>query len=277
MEFRVKTVFQCGKLIIMKKYFRLYGHFSKFAVMKNLAYPNDFIIWSVVDILWSVVNLGFYRIILLNIPVISGWNFDQLILPIGLIHLLSAFIWGLMYGNMVEIPKDVNKGTLDLYLTKPVNNQFLVSTRYVGLNLIPTFIIGIFLTWYGLVVNHVLSWASVLLVLISLGSAVIISYSVWFMTVTLAFWVNRLQNIAEVFPHSLDIAKYPVSIYPPLARYIFIFIIPFAFLGFVPAEIILGRSPLSIIFLPILAASVLLFLSHRFWGFALRHYSSASS
>lgn len=277
MEFRVKTLFQCGKLITMKKYFRLYGHFSKFAVMKNLAYPDDFITWSVVDILWSVVNLGFYRILLLNIPVISGWNFDQLILPIGLIHLLSAFIWGLMYGNMVEIPKDVNKGTLDLYLTKPVNNQFLVSTRYVGLNLIPTFCIGIFLTWYGLVVNHVLSWASVLLVLISLGSAVIISYSVWFMTITLAFWVNRLQNIAEVFPHSLDIAKYPVSIYPPLARYIFVFVIPFAFLGFVPAEIILGRSSWLTIFLPVLTASVLLFLSHRFWNFALRRYSSASS
>lgn len=259
------------------RYPKLYFHLLRFAFIRNLAYPKNFIVWTIVDIFWSAINLGFFRVLLFNIPDISGWKFNQLILPLGIVHLLSAFIWGMMYSNMKEIPQDINKGNLDLSLTKPLDSQFLLSSRYLGLNLFPTFIIGSFLVWYGLTINNLLTLPKLFIILISLISAIIISYSLWFIIVTLSFWFNRLLNIAELFPHSLDIARYPVNIFPPLVRFIFTFILPFAFLGFLPAEIILGRTPLIYILGPILAAIILLILSHSFWLFALRHYSSASS
>ncbi|MEK6896971.1 MAG: ABC-2 family transporter protein, partial [Nanoarchaeota archaeon] len=168
----------------MKKYLKLYGHTFRLAIMKNMAYPQDFIVWLIVDILWSVINLVFFKIILLSVPTISGWTFERLILPLGFIQILNAFIWGLMYGNMKEIPNDVNKGNLDLYLSKPANSQFLVSTRYLGLNLISSFLIGIFLVWYGLSINNVLSIFNVTIVLVATCASVIISYSIWFMIVT---------------------------------------------------------------------------------------------
>lgn len=261
----------------MRKYFKLYGHTFRLAIMKNMAYPQDFVVWVVVDILWSVINLVFFKIILLVTPTISGWTFERLILPLGFIQILNAFIWGLMYGNMKEIPNDVNKGNLDLYLSKPANSQFLVSTRYLGLNLISSFLIGIFLVWYGLSVNNAISFANLLIILITTGASAIISYAIWFMIVTTSLWFSRLKNIAEVFPYSVDIARYPVEIFHPFMRFIFTFVIPFAILGFLPADIVLGKISPFYIFGPIFAATVLLFLSHKFWNFALRHYSSASS
>ncbi|MEK7154623.1 MAG: ABC-2 family transporter protein [Patescibacteria group bacterium] len=261
----------------MKKYLKLYGHTFRLAIMKNMAYPQDFIVWLIVDILWSVINLVFFKIILLSVPTISGWTFERLILPLGFIQILNAFIWGLMYGNMKEIPNDVNKGNLDLYLSKPANSQFLVSTRYLGLNLISSFLIGIFLVWYGLSINNVLSIFNVTIVLVATCASVIISYSIWFMIVTTSLWFSRLKNIAEVFPHSVDIARYPVDIFNPFMRFIFTFIIPFAILGFLPADIVLNKTSPWYIFGPVFMATVLLYLSHRFWNFALRHYSSASS
>lgn len=261
----------------MKKYLKLYGHTFRLSLMRNMAYPQDFVVWVIVDILWSAINLIFFKIILLVIPNISGWTFDRLIIPLGFIQILNAFIWGLMYGNMKEIPNDINKGSLDLYLSKPANTQFLLSTRYIGLNLISSFIIGGFLIWYGLSISHTLSIWNLAIVIITTAASVVISYSVWFMMVTSALWFNRLKNIAEVFPHSLDIARYPVDIFHPFMRFIFTFIIPFAILGYLPADIVLGKTSPLFIFWPVTVAIVLLFLSHKFWNFALRHYSSASS
>lgn len=178
---------------------------------------------------------------------------------------------------MIKIPRDVNKGDFDMFLTKPVNSQFLVSTRYISLNLLPSVVAGILLLAYGIKTNR-LGAIIILVIPVAFLAASVISYSLWFLTTTLVFWFNRLLNIANVFPHSVDIARYPVAIYQsPLIRFLFTYILPFALLGFLPAEVILGRkSPLALL-LPIALAAILLYLSHLFWNFSLKRYQSASS
>jgi len=261
----------------MFRYFRLYKHIFQFTLVKNLAYPQNFLLWSLMDIVWAIVNLGFFRILLLNIPHISGWTWEELTIPLGLFYLLNAFIWGAMHTNMKQIPLDVNKGNLDLYLTRPVNSQFLLSTRNINFSLIPSIVVGAFLTWYGYSLNHLLNVQNLLLALLFLTTSATICYSLWFMSVTISIWFNRLLNIPEVFTTVFDVAKYPVDIYPPLARFLLLTVFPLGLVLFLPSEIILGRISISYLFFPILAAGILLFISHKFWNFALRHYSSASS
>lgn len=261
----------------MKHYLHLYRHIIRFAFIKSMAYPQDFFVWSTVDTVWGLVNIGFFKLLLLKIPNISGWTFDQLVIPLGILQLLNAFIWGAMYSNMKQLVDDVNKGGLDFFLIRPADNQFLLSTRYLDFNLFPSLVIGSFLVIYGLSVNHVLTVLNLLFVLIALISGIVISYSVWFISVTFSMWAGRLQNIPELFPNSLDIARVPVAIFPPLIRFIFTFIIPFALIGFLPADVILGKVSFFYLAGPIAAGLILLFISHRFWSFALRHYSSASS
>lgn len=244
--------------------------------MKVMAYPDNFITWIVIDIVWAVINIGFFRILLFAIPELSGWTFETLAIPLGLLYFLNAVIWGLFWGGLSAVPRDINRGNLDMYLTKPVNSQFLISLRYIGLNLIPSIAAGVLLLWYGFGQNRLgrMEWWFVPIALIS---ASIIAYSVWFITVTLAFWANRLLNIQYVFPTAVEIARYPVTIFHPAVQFIFTYIIPFAMLGFLPAEVILGRkSPLALL-LPIILAAILLYLSHLFWNFSLKRYQSASS
>ena len=53
--------------------------------------------------------------------------------------------------------------------------------------------------------------------------------------------------------------------------------IPVAFITTIPSEVFLGLSQLWKIFLEVIVASVFLITSRKFWLFALRFYSSASS
>jgi len=226
--------------------------------------------------MWGVVNIGFFWVLFQRLPTISGWTFDELTIPLGILYLLNVFIWGFMYANMSQIPYEVNKGELDVYLTKPVSSQFLVSTRDISLNLFPSLAGGIILLRYGFIHNN-LGWERLMVVPVGLISAIVISYSVWFISVTSVFWFNRLRNVGEIFGQALDIARYPTGIFSPLLRFIFTFVIPFGLMGFVPAEVILGRTGPIKLLLPLGIAGISLFLSSWFWNFSLKKYSSASS
>ena len=260
----------------MKRYLYLYKIYFSFALVSNMAYPTDFIFWTVIDTFWAVINIGFFRILLINIPNIHGWTFSQLVIPLGIYSLLNAFIWGAFYGNMKELARGINKGTLDLVLTKPVSSQFIVSVRSIGLSLFPSTVIGIFLIGYGFYVNQ-LHWINLVFLPFIMFSSVLIFYSLYFISTTLAFWANRLQNISELMPNASDIARYPTEMFPAVVRFILTFIIPLGLLAIFPAKIILNiYSPILILF-PLALGVILLYLSHLFWHFALRRYSSASS
>ncbi|MEL7243825.1 MAG: ABC-2 family transporter protein, partial [Cyanobacteria bacterium J06573_2] len=60
-------------------------------------------------------------------------------------------------------------------------------------------------------------------------------------------------------------------------RIFFTFVVPVAFLTTVPAEAMLGRSQVTWVIGAGILALVLFFVSSRFWRFALRYYTSASS
>jgi ABC-2 type transport system permease protein len=261
----------------MKKLLYIFKSTCKFAIQKNLAYPQDFVIWTIVDLFWATISLIFFQVLLGKVPNISGWSFNEMLLILGFSHLHGAFIWGLMYGNMTGLASDINKGNLDLVLTKPINSQFLLSTRHINLNLLPTFVIGVMLLSRGLYINSLLTLSNISLSLVFIICAAICSYSVWYMMVTISMWFNRLNNISELYPHSLSISRYPIDIYPALLRTIFIFIIPFGLIGSLPASVLTLRVSNLTIIIPVVVCLILLFLSHKFWNFALKHYSSASS
>jgi ABC-2 type transport system permease protein len=260
----------------MKRYFHLYRIFFKFALIASMAYPVDFVTWSVIDFLWTFINIGFFRVLLLNIPTISGWTFNELTLPLGIYSLLNAFIWGAFYGNMKNLARGVNRGTLDLVLTKPVSGQFMVSVKEIGIGLFPSLLTGIFLVGYGFYVNHLPALVLLILPFI-LASAIAIFYSLYFISTTLAFFTNRLSNIAEFMPQAADTAKYPTEIFPTVVRFVMTFILPLGLIAIVPSRVLLSKVTPFYLLLPLSAAVILLWLSHRFWLFALSRYSSASS
>jgi ABC-2 type transport system permease protein len=260
----------------MKRYLHLYKTYFTFALVNSMAYPADFITWSVIDTMWAVVNIGFFKVLLLNIPDIHGWTFSQLVIPLGIYSLLNAFIWGVFYGNMKELSKSINRGTLDLVLTKPVSSQFIVSVRSISFNLFPSVLIGVFLLGYGFIINHLHPINLVFLPLI-LISSVLIFYSLYFFSTTLTFWTNRLQNISEFMPQIADAARYPTDIFPVAVRFILTYIIPLGLLAIFPAKILLSSYSPAFILIPLFIGVFLLYFSHLFWHFALRFYSSASS
>ena len=113
--------------------------------------------------------------------------------------------------------------------------------------------------------------------LITVVCATISLYSIWFMLGATSIWFVKIYNVTEVLRGLLEAGRYPISAYPAAYRIFFTLVVPVTFLTTVPAETLLGRNQGSWLLFSGLLAIVLLIVSHCFWQFALRFYTSASS
>jgi len=75
----------------------------------------------------------------------------------------------------------------------------------------------------------------------------------------------------------VEAGRFPMIAYPPAYQFFFTFIIPVAFLTTIPSEVLLNRTGFQSTAMAIGLAIGLLWISNRFWKFALRFYTSASS
>jgi ABC-2 type transport system permease protein len=108
-------------------------------------------------------------------------------------------------------------------------------------------------------------------------SAIAIVYSLWLVMSSFAFWFVKIDNITELFYAFYEAGRYPVTIYRGLVRALLTFVIPIAFVTTFPVSALLGRLDQNTAWIGVVFAVVLIVVSNRFWNFAIRHYSSASS
>lgn len=101
-------------------------------------------------------------------------------------------------------------------------------------------------------------------------------YSLWFITATLNFHFERIENAFSMIPGIAYLSKFPPSSYPDLFRRIFSVFIPILVMTALPAEAL--RQNLSWLqFSYGIAISITFFaLARWFWRWSLRKYNGAS-
>jgi len=138
--------------------------------------------------------------------------------------------------------------------------------------------LGFFLLFFCIKINQInLNLSFLTLSLITISCSICILYSLWFFICTTTIWFVKTWNAIEVLRSFLYIGRFPLNSFSLSLRIFFSIFIPIAFITTIPSEVFLGLSQLWKILLEIIVASVFLMTSRKFWVFALRFYSSASS
>jgi ABC-2 type transport system permease protein len=260
----------------MQRYFKVLQLFWKTAIAAELEYRLNFLIAT----LSSLANLGgsifslflFYR----TGYTFQGWNWQEAMLVLGIFTLLQGFAEMFLVPNLNRIVQQVEQGTLDFVLLKPISSQFWLSTRMVSPWGFPDLFFGLVIILYaGGQLN--LSFGNYLLSIVPISFGLIILYSLWFMLGATSIWFVKIYNVTEVLRGFLEAGRYPMVAYPTAYRFFFTFVVPVAFLTTIPAEAMLGRSDVTWLLGAAALAIALLLASKLFWQFALRFYTSASS
>jgi ABC-2 type transport system permease protein len=180
--------------------------------------------------------------------------------------------------NIGEIPRTIRSGVFDFYLIKPVVVQFYAAFRRFGVYDLGNISAGIALLIYALATSPELpSLAAIPLFIVAVFVGLVIFYSLLIMVVSLAFVLERLEGIwafMNIFSEPLTV---PFDIFPTTARFALTYLLPLAFVVFVPAQALTGRLTWQQVPLGIGIAAILFFLANLAWRGGLRRYTSASS
>lgn len=260
----------------MQRYLKVLSLFWRTAIAAELEYRLNFLIASVT----SVANLAgslfglflFYR----TDYEFQGWSWTEALIVLGIFTFLQGVSATFLAPNLNRIVQQVEQGTLDFVLLKPISSQFWLSTRVVSPWGLPDLIFGLILIVYAgsrldLTLNNYFLSA------VPIGFGIVILYSLWFILGATSIWFVKIYNVTEVLRGLLEAGRYPIVAYPVIYRVFFTFVVPVAFLTTVPAQAMLGRNEwLYFIGAGVLAGAIFI-VSILFWRFALRFYTSASS
>ncbi len=260
----------------MKRYLDVLKLFWGAAIAAEMEYRINFVLStfsSLGNILGSLFGLSlFYR----YDYSFAGWQWEEAMLVLGIFTLLQGFSITFLAPNLNRIVQQVQEGTLDFVLLKPISSQFWLSTRTLSLWGIPDLFFGLGLIIYTSLQLGI-SGKNYILSIIPITFGFISLYSIWFMLGATSIWFVKIYNVTEVLKGLLEAGRYPIVAYPMAYRFFFTFVVPVAFLTTIPAETMLGRVAMINIFGAGILAIALLFASNLFWRLALRFYTSASS
>lgn len=260
----------------MERYLKVLQLFWGTAIAAELEYRINFVIAAITSLgglVGSVFGLFlFYR----TGYEFQQWSWEQALLVLGMFTLLQGFSATVLIPNLNKIVTQVQQGTLDFVLLKPISSQFWLSTRVISPWGLTDVAFGLVVVGYA-GTRLGLGLGDYLLALPPLVFGAISLYSLWFMLGATSIWFVKIYNVTEVLRGLLEAGRFPIAAYPVAYRVFFTFVIPVAFLTTVPAQAMLQRGSELWLLASGLLAGLLMVIANRFWRFALRFYTSASS
>lgn len=260
------------------KFIKLALNYLRIGIANEMQYRVNFFI----QILQSAIALGTglvgLALVFSHTTTLGGWSQPELLAVMGVYILMGGVIQSAIQPNMQRLMADIQDGSLDFALTKPVDGQALVSVREFRFWQLVDVLVGlIVLTIAGGQIQTQMSLWQALAFIFALILGGIIIYSFWLILTSTAFWVIRIYELVNLFEGVYAAGRWPVGVYPEWLRLGLTFLVPVAVAVTIPAEALTARLT-SLTLLGAVGLTILFAALARFiWRLGIRSYSGASA
>lgn len=258
----------------MKKYVMIWILMTKISIQRMVEYRADFMLWSAVSLFWTFFSLLFYNILFLQTPTIAGWSKPQMYLLIGVFMIIDSATWGLFWRSIKTYVDSIFDGKLDFVLVQPIDPQFQLSVKYASFTQLPRLCIGIFLAIRYL---PQIDLFQVIMFIILMTIVLLIIYLLWFLTATITFWVEKLENITEIVPSLRMIWNFPSDVYSGPLGTLLTVMLPLALISTTPTRFLLHDYAWNEVITLVVFATILFIITRLFFLYSLKKYSSVGS
>jgi ABC-2 type transport system permease protein len=269
-------------VIVMHGSLRLWVRYVALSMRSQLEYRSSTIMLMLGNLLTTGVEFLAIWVLFDRFGRIRGFELAEVALLYGMTNISFALAEMLCRGFKV-FDQQVKGGDFDRVLLRPRGTAFQVCAQHFDLARMGRMLQGV----------AVLGWAMASLGLVRLGPELVLLAGtivggactfagLFVLQATVAFWtVESLELFAIVTYGGLETAQYPLSIYTEGFRRFFTWVIPLAFLSYVPGLVIMGRperfGPEWLAWVSPAFGVVFLLVCLRAWGFGVRHYRSTGS
>lgn len=251
--------------------------FLKTSFISDAEFRANFVSRVITDSVWYLAQILVFETLYSHFDKIGGLTLNQSRVFLGCLFVADAIYMIFFQDNLDRISDRVRKGELDLILAKPINSQFMISCQKINTAIFSNLIIASsFLAWALFKIENLTLLQILMFILMTLVGSLLI-YSIKFFISSIIVVVARAENLTFIFYQFYRLGMKPDTIYFPWLRYILITLLPMAFVASVPSQMLFNSPNFKIAALGIFVSASWLYITHKFWNYCLRHYSSASS
>jgi ABC-2 type transport system permease protein len=252
-------------------------------VAAQASYRASFGVDVVTQMFLVVVEFVEIYVIFHQVDSLGGFSFAEVALMYGLASAAFGIADGVV-GHVDRLPFYVRTGQFDAFLLRPLSALGQLVTSDFSLRRIGRVAIGFVVLATALTFVDI-DWtpARVALLMVTPLAGAIVFSSVFIATCAIGFWLVEGMEFANAFTYGGNyLSSFPFNIFGNVMRRFFTFVIPAAFVAYLPTLALLGRDDpaglpgwLSWCALPmaLLAAAA----AGLVWRTGLRHYVGAGS
>lgn len=261
----------------------IYGRLVAAQIRSQLQYRASFALRAVGDLMATFVDFIGLLLLFNRFPTLAGWALGEVAFLYGLGGIAFG-ISDMLSGGFDRLSIMIQTGTFDRVLTRPLGTfqQMLAGDfeiRRLGRIAQGAIALGLALTWVEI------DWTPIKLVvaLSAVLSGVVIFCAIWVIGAAVTFWTVQTSEVTNVFTYGGSaLVQNPMSIYAGWLRRFFTFVVPLAFVSYLPALYILDRPdplglPRAFQFCSPLVAAIFFLGARAVWSFGVRHYQSTGS
>lgn len=259
-----------------RRYCILYRRYVSQDIKRLLEYQLDFFVLFVASFLMQIAGLITIWGIFTQIKDINGWSYWEIVMVYSLMYFSVGFA-EIFFEGPWEINGLYHSGKLDYLLVKPLPVLFQIFASKIGLNGIGNIITAIIV--FITAATHCsasISLVNVLLFLLLFTIALPIKGAIILAANCITFWTKAPGNAFGNLIHNVgEYTKYPITIYPKAIQFIVTLFVPYAFMSFFPASLLLdkGLGARLMWFSPIVVAFCI-YLSIKLFYKGLKLYES---
>jgi len=232
---------------------------------------------SIMFIFGKLIRFSFFIISLLIVlgknKEIAGFSTQQIITFFLIFNVLDI-LGQLFFRGIYWFRQRVVTGGFDLILVKPVSPIFQVLTSRTDLLDMPLLVV---IVWMLIRQNLNISLSNFLLFILIVFCGLILITAIHVMVASIGVITTEVDHAIWIYRDLSLLARVPVDIYVGGLRAFLTFILPIAIIFTFPAKALMGILSWQWVVYSMFFALAFLFLSLKFWNFALTKYSSASS
>ena len=252
-------------------------------VRSDLQYRTSFALRVVGQVFVTALDFAAISLIFRQVPTVAGWRLEEVALLYG-VNGTAFALADMAVGSIERVNVYIRTGTLDRVLVRPVPALVMLAgddfaIRRIGkaiqaATVLVVAIIAVDHSWSGLDAVHLV---------MAVVSGTAIFCGIFVISAAAIFWLvegREVVNTAIYGGHFLN--QYPLPIYSPLLQRAVVYVLPLAFVAYLPVASILGKEraldlPAWTGWASPAVAVALAAVATVTWRFAVRHYRSTGS
>ncbi len=261
----------------IEKYFRIWWKMTLLSFTVDVTNRFAAILFLAGKLLRFLFFLFFLILLVSRTKTLAGYDVNQVVfffLTFNLVDIIvQLFLRGVYHFRSLLVT-----GNFDFILLQPIHPLFRSLASHTDvLDLMTLIPLVSYMIWFLASGKIVIALPGVIFYLILIICSFLIASAIHIMVLAVGVLTTEVDNVIWIYRDLSGMGRIPIDVYREWLRNFLIFVVPISVIMTFPAKALMGLLSWPWVIFSLFLAAVLLFLSLRFWNFALKKYSSASS